>query len=90
MKHETPSPDAPSNPAVHDAIAHRAYELWEQDGKGHGSHERHWRDAEHQLVGTPPAAELHPQPESPAPDETAKDVPHFPPTEAGHPVKRPD
>jgi hypothetical protein len=43
--------------AIQDQIARRAYELWEQDGYRHGSHAKHWEDAERQLFGTVPTAE---------------------------------
>ncbi len=74
MKPQSFPPEAVVNPAIHDAIAQRAYELWEREGSGHGSHERHWLEAERQLNGAI------------APET----LPHFPPSEAGHPVSRPD
>jgi hypothetical protein len=33
----------------HEEIALRAYQLWEERGKPHGSHEEDWHLAEHQL-----------------------------------------
>lgn len=30
-------------------IRARAYELWEREGRGHGSHERHWSEAARQI-----------------------------------------
>lgn len=49
----------PDSRRTHDTgdIARRAYEIWEQEGHGHGQHERHWREAESQLGDNPPAKE---------------------------------
>jgi hypothetical protein len=33
----------------HEEIARRAYQLWEERGKPHGSHEEDWYRAEHEL-----------------------------------------
>ena len=33
----------------HEQIARRAYELWEERGKPHGSDEEDWHGAEHEL-----------------------------------------
>lgn len=74
MSSEPLPPEAALNPAIHDAIARRAYDLWEREGSGHGSHERHWLEAERQLHG----------------DLETETAPSFPPREAGHPVSRPD
>ena len=30
-------------------IRARAYELWEREGRGHGSHDRHWSEATRQV-----------------------------------------
>ena len=30
-------------------IRARAYELWEREGRGHGSHDRHWLEATRQV-----------------------------------------
>jgi len=49
MKKSSQPPEPLTNPALHDAIARHAYELWEREGRGHGSHERHWLEAERQL-----------------------------------------
>lgn len=35
--------------AAHDAIARRAYQLWERDGRRDGSDLAHWFEAERQL-----------------------------------------
>jgi hypothetical protein len=34
----------------HEEIALRAYQLWEERGKPHGSHEEDWHLAEHQVT----------------------------------------
>lgn len=87
---KNPAPGPNLSPAVHAAIAHLAYERWEQEGCGHGSHERHWREAEHQLLGTPPAADLQPETkpvfEAPASQTNDREVPHFPPSSTISPV----
>jgi hypothetical protein len=84
MKSSTPPPaESVNNPSLHETIARRAHELWEQEGCGHGSHERHWREAEHQIIGTPPAADLHPAAVTPESSTPARDKPHFPPAETG-------
>jgi hypothetical protein len=62
-----------ADPVVHDAIARRAYELWEREGRIHGHHERHWLEAKRLLHDT--MAKDNPL--------------HFPPHEAGHPPHRP-
>ena len=36
---------------THEEIALRAYQLWEERGKPHGSHEEHWYLPERQLQG---------------------------------------
>jgi len=36
-------------PELHDAIARRAYELWEAEGRPAGRHHEHWRRAEDEL-----------------------------------------
>ena len=38
-------------PLSYDEISRRAYELWEQEGRSHGSHQQHWLEAERQLSG---------------------------------------
>ena len=43
----------------HSSIQRRAYEIWEREGRPHGAHERHWREAEKE-VGTAPAAKAKP------------------------------
>ncbi|MDX2185844.1 MAG: DUF2934 domain-containing protein [Opitutaceae bacterium] len=45
--------DYPTNEtnSRHEEIARRAYELWEQEGRPHGTHERHWLNAERQVLG---------------------------------------
>jgi hypothetical protein len=40
-------PDLPG--PSHEEIARRAYQLWEERGKPHGSSEEDWHLAEHQL-----------------------------------------
>lgn len=58
--------DPRSNPSVHDQVARRAHELWEQEGRRHGNHERHWLEAEHQVLGVPLAEQdalAHPPPD---------------------------
>lgn len=60
------SEDPRTNPSIHDQIARRAHELWEQEGRRHGSHERHWLEAEHQLLGIPAGGQdslAHPEPD---------------------------
>ena len=52
------SPDAEvnadgSSPRQEERIRQRAYELWEQSGRGHGSSEDHWLQAEREIAGTP-------------------------------------
>lgn len=42
-------------PASHEAIAARAYELFERDGHSHGHDLDHWLEAERQLVQAPVA-----------------------------------
>jgi hypothetical protein len=39
----------PRSRVTNEAIAERAYELWEQQGCQHGRHLENWRDAEHEL-----------------------------------------
>jgi hypothetical protein len=34
----------------HEEIARRAYQLWEERGKPHGSHEEDWYRAQHELL----------------------------------------
>jgi hypothetical protein len=34
-------------------IRRRAYEIWEAEGRQHGSHEAHWRRAEAELTQEP-------------------------------------
>ena len=34
----------------HDRIRQRAHEIWEQEGRPEGAHERHWRQAENEVV----------------------------------------
>ena len=41
-------------------ISHRAYEIWEAEGRPHGRHEEHWRQALHDLGLTAPEAASHP------------------------------
>jgi Protein of unknown function (DUF2934) len=36
-------------PGLHDAIARRAYELWEAEGRPAGRHDEHWRRAEEEI-----------------------------------------
>jgi len=92
MKTKAVIPESITNPAVHDTIAHRAYELWEREGSGHGSHERHWLEAERQLNGAIAPETVLPsvigsvdgQPEPPGGGLS------FPPREAGHPASRSD
>jgi hypothetical protein len=33
-------------------IEERAYQIWIESGGGHGDHERHWLQAERELMGT--------------------------------------
>lgn len=35
----------------HEAIAARAYQLWEESGYVHGHHHEHWRQAEQEIGG---------------------------------------
>lgn len=66
MQTTSSNEDPRANASVHDQIARRAHELWEQDGRPHGHHERHWLEAERQLRGTPPGEQdalAHPPPE---------------------------
>ncbi|MFP5076967.1 DUF2934 domain-containing protein [Rhizobium sp. YIM 134829] len=44
--------DRPQDDNREERIRNRAYELWEKDGGSHGSHERHWQDAERELYGS--------------------------------------
>ena len=49
-----PEPDRPAKsstdlPVPHEEIARRAYQLWEERGKPHGSHEEDWYRAEDEL-----------------------------------------
>ena len=57
---KTPKPNVTSSTDISgpsfEEIARRAYELWEERGKPHGSDEEDWHRAEHQLrnqSGTP-------------------------------------
>lgn len=34
----------------HDQIAHRAYQIWEADGRPIGREEKHWLQAERELI----------------------------------------
>ena len=74
MQDSSPPPESVINPVVHDVIARHAYELWEREGSGHGSHERHWMEAEKQFYEA----------------RASEPIPTFPPSQAGHPVSRPD
>lgn len=42
------------NVVMHEQIARRARELWEQEGRPEGAAERHWHEARRQIEGTPP------------------------------------
>lgn len=44
------SPDANSRTMIHESIASRAYELWEQAGRPDHQAETHWLQAEDQLM----------------------------------------
>src|SRR5215470_486775 len=33
-------------------IAARAYQLWEEEGRPHGAHERHWEQASREIVAS--------------------------------------
>lgn len=44
--------DRPQDDNREERIRARTYELWEKDGGSHGSHERHWQDAERELYGS--------------------------------------
>jgi len=81
-------PDAITNPAVHAAIAQRAYELWEKEGTGNGCHERHWAEAERQVNGAIAPEVVKPLPPVEAPAELPADVPQFPLRKAGHADRR--
>lgn len=79
---------AQNNPGDQDRDARiraRAYALWEKDGGSHGSHERHWQDAERELYGNAlvdgGAHELEPEnaPAGTTPDKAAKVDPVAPP-----------
>jgi hypothetical protein len=43
------STDSVSSPGGSDAVARRAYELWEKEGRPEGSHVRHWLQAEQEM-----------------------------------------
>jgi len=45
------SPDAPGVTDLQACIAHRAYELYEQEGCCHGHDLEHWLEAEQQVLG---------------------------------------
>lgn len=36
--------------ALHQKIEERAYHIWLENGRGHGDHERHWLQAEGELM----------------------------------------
>jgi hypothetical protein len=55
MSTHSSHPDEIRKSTLHEEIARRAYELWEQEGRGHGSHERHWLEAERQVQSAPGA-----------------------------------
>ena len=66
METAPPNEDPRSNPSVHDQVARRAHELWEQDGRPQGRHEQHWLEAERQLRGTSAEEQdalAHPRPD---------------------------
>ncbi len=66
MQTASQNEDPRTNSSVHGQIARRAYELWEQDGRPDGHHDRHWLEAERQLRGTPAGEQdalAHPQPD---------------------------
>jgi hypothetical protein len=44
---------------MREQIAHRAYAIWEKEGRPHGQHEAHWFRAERQLMATQ-AQDEHP------------------------------
>lgn len=39
------------------SIQARAYQLWEESGQEHGSHERHWQQAERDIGAAEPTGE---------------------------------
>jgi hypothetical protein len=49
-KHATASPESPD---LHAEIAKRAYEIWLNEGAGHGCDLDHWLRAEHELAELP-------------------------------------
>ena len=48
---EQPSVKPPDEPMLEGDIQRRAYELWEADGRPHGSDMAHWLEAERQIKG---------------------------------------
>ena len=54
LKSDGTSPTDISGPS-HEQIARRAYELWEERGRPHGSDEEDWHRAEHELQHQPDA-----------------------------------
>lgn len=56
------SPEAVRRETLHDEIARRARELWEQEGCPDGCAERHWFEAERQLRGMPAQPPSAPRP----------------------------
>jgi Protein of unknown function (DUF2934) len=74
MKEAPSIPEAVISPIIHDIIARCAYDMWERDGNGHGSHERHWKEAERWFFET----------------KDLKQVLHFRPGSAEHTASHPD
>ena len=44
------TPKKSAQPLTHHEIARRAYEIFEQEGSGHGNHIEHWLRAERELT----------------------------------------
>ena len=47
---------SPESRDLHADIARRAYEIWLNEGAGHGCDLDHWLRAERELAGLPPGA----------------------------------
>ncbi|MDR3526482.1 MAG: DUF2934 domain-containing protein [Rhizomicrobium sp.] len=57
---------------IHKAIALRAYHIWEREGRPHDREQAHWRIAEAEILGEPPAEKAAVPAPAAAPKKPAK------------------
>ncbi|MCW6508173.1 DUF2934 domain-containing protein [Lichenifustis flavocetrariae] len=48
--------------AKHNEVSQRAYEIWEAEGRPHGHHDAHWRQAEQELGVSHASGAVDPHP----------------------------